>query len=242
MHDPLILACLFGVAVLYSSVGHGGASGYLAVLALFAVDPKTAATGALVLTILVAGLAWIGFSMAGHFSWRMLWPFLVGSVPFAFLGSKLAVSTAVLNGLLAFVLAVAAVVMVVPRREEEVPDRPPPLLPAAAYGALIGVLSGIVGVGGGIFLSPLMIARKWSGLRRVAATSAGFIVVNSIAGLAGRMQAVSVSILPMVGAAFAGGLLGTWLGSKKLSPRGLRVMLAVVLAVAAGKLVMKLGR
>ena len=186
MSQTLLLAALFVVAVLYASVGHGGASGYQAVMGLAGQDLKEAATGALVLNLLVAGTAWIGFARAGHFSWRLLWPFLVGSVPAAVVGSRLPVPAPVLSGLLAFVLLVAAVAMVLPRKDQEVPDRRPPLLPSALIGAFIGVLSGIVGVGGGIFLSPLMITRRWASVRRVAATSAAFIVINSAAGLAGR--------------------------------------------------------
>jgi hypothetical protein len=239
MTQPLLVAALFGVAVLYASVGHGGASGYQAVMGLAGQDLKEAATGSLVLNLLVAGTAWIGFARAGHFSWRLLWPFLVGSVPAAILGARLPVPARALSGLLAFVLVVAAVAMLLPRKDEEVPDRRPPLAIAGIAGALIGTLSGIVGVGGGIFLSPLMIACRWATVRRTAATSAAFIVINSAAGLAGRGAAIPASIWPLVGVTFLGGLLGAWLGSKKLPLGWLRAMLAIVLVVAAGKLAMK---
>lgn len=237
---PLLIAAVFAVALLYSSVGHGGASGYLAVLALVAVSPKTASTSALLLNLLVAGTAWIAFWRAGHFSWSLVWPFVAGSIPAALVGGALRVDDALLYALLALVLVSAAVSMALPRPpgDDAAADRRPRMPVCAGVGALLGIVSGIVGVGGGIFLSPLMIVRRWASPKRVAAASACFIVLNSAAGLAGRLGSRPQGVLgmmPFVAAAFAGGLIGGWLGARRLTPVWLRRLLSVVLLVAAYK-------
>lgn len=233
-----VIAAVFFVAVLYSSVGHGGASGYLAVMALFSIAAATASTGALVLNVLVAGTAWAAFRRAGHFQWSLTWPFLLGSVPLAFAGGLLKTSEPVFKALLAFALACAALRMFLPdRTPDEVRGVRP--LPAAWIGGGIGMLSGIVGVGGGIFLSPLMILMRWAEPKAVAATSACFIVINSVAALAARFVkgGLETSIqLPWVAAAFAGGLLGSRLGARRLGTVWLRRLLGVVLLIAAVKL------
>ena len=237
--DPLVLtAAVLVVSALYASVGHGGASGYLAVLTLLGVVGPKAAGSALALNVLVAGLAWISFWRAGHFSWKQIAPLAACSIPAAALGGWLDVSPALFRVLLAVALAWAAVRMFMP--DPKAAELREPVVPAlAAAGGAIGLLSGIVGVGGGIFLSPLMILMRWGDVKRVAAVSAAFIVVNSAAGLAGRAVRGSLEILPYaapVAAAFAGGLLGGWLGSRKLGPRRLRALLGVVLGLASLKL------
>ncbi|MBI2899364.1 MAG: sulfite exporter TauE/SafE family protein [Planctomycetes bacterium] len=241
-----LLIGVFVVAVLYSSVGHGGASGYLAVLTLFAVSPKTAATGALLLNVLVAGMAWATFRRAGHFSWLLVWPFALGSVPAAFAGGALKTSEPALHAILSIVLVAVAAFMMLPKPAAEPGcDRRPGVPFAAGLGAGLGFLSGIVGVGGGIFLSPIMVLRRWASQQRVAATAACFIVINSIAGLAGRAaggMSLPRSLLPLVGAAFLGGLAGSWLGARRLTPFWLRRLLAVVLLVAAGKMMLQVVR
>lgn len=245
MTETLLLALAAAiVAVLYSSVGHGGASGYLAVMGLMAVPRDTASTSALVLNLLVAGTAWISFNRAGHFSWKLVGPFLLGSLPLAFIGGSLKLANPVFDGLLGFSLAAAAVSMALPRpaAADTIPDRPPRIEGAITIGCSLGLLSGMVGVGGGIFLSPLMIVFRWASPARVAATSAAFIVVNSAAGLGGRLysgQFGMAGLLPVAIAAFGGGLLGSWLGARKLTPPWLRRVLAVVLVVAAGKMLLR---
>ena len=237
-----LAVCL--VAMLYASVGHGGASGYLAVMTLLAMPVRQASTSALVLNILVASTAWWAFARAGYFSWRMTWPFLAGSIPAAFVGGALKTSDPLFYAALATVLLAAGVVMWLPRRAalEPVDDRRPPVWLAGGIGAGLGVVSGMVGVGGGIFLSPLMIVNRWASMRRVAATSACFIVINSAAGLLGRGAAgwsLLPGMVPFVLAACAGGLVGSWLGSTRLHHWGLRMCLALVLLMAAWKMFLR---
>ena len=173
--EPALLALLLGliffVAVAYSSVGHGGASGYLAVLSFFGLAPAAMAPSALCLNLLVAGTSFTSYWRAGHFAFRLLWPFLLTSIPFAFLGGLTPVSPRTYLVLLAVVLIFAAyrLLVVVPPSQEESFIRVPSLAVALPVGAGIGFLSGIIGVGGGIFLSPLLILLKWADAKRTAA-------------------------------------------------------------------------
>ena len=237
----LLLALIFLVAVAYSSVGHGGASGYLAVLSFFGLAPTLMAPGALCLNLLVAGLAFLHYQRAGHFVFRLLWPFLLASIPAAFLGGLTAVPAHLYMGLLAAVLVFTAfrLLLVAPPKQEECFVKPPPIGVALPVGASIGFLSGIIGVGGGIFLSPLLILLKWADAKRTAAASAAFIWINSAAGLYGHLSRKSVdwsSLAWLVGAALAGGLLGSWLGARHFRGLWLRRVLGLVLLVATIKL------
>ncbi|MBI3088447.1 MAG: sulfite exporter TauE/SafE family protein [Candidatus Omnitrophica bacterium] len=233
---------LFVVAALYASVGHGGASGYLALLSLApaALAPDHMATTALTLNLVVAGMGWLAFARAGHFVGRLTWPFLATSVPAAFVGGVTPVSVRVYAVLLAGSLLVAALrlVMAVRRRKEDSME-PPAWAVAAPVGAGIGWLSGVVGVGGGIFLSPLLLLLRWAHVKQTAATSACFILVNSAAGLAGRFTRGAMdygTLWPLLMAAFGGGLVGSRLGAHHFSGALLRRLLAVVLLVASLKL------
>jgi len=243
--DPVLLALLLGlvflVAVAYSSVGHGGASGYLAVLSFFGLPPAAMAPGALLLNLLVAGTSFTAYWRAGLFVFRLLWPFLLTSIPFAFLGGLLAVPVRPYLLLLSAVLIFAAfrLLVVTPPTGEQTFVQPPRLRVALPVGAGIGFLSGVIGVGGGIFLSPLLILLKWADAKRTAAVSAAFIWINSLAGLYGHLLRKSVDwsgLLWLVGAAFAGGLLGSYLGARRFQGVWLRRILAVVLLVATLKL------
>ncbi len=231
------------VAALYSSVGHGGASGYLAVLSLFAFAPVQMATAALVLNVLVAGTGTVNFWRAGHLSWRLLWPFALAAVPAAFLGGLLGVKPELYGLLLAAVLAFAALRLVLrlePGGGAE-GGQPPSLGVALPVGGGIGLLSGVVGVGGGIFLSPLLILRRWATTKQTAAASAAFIVANSLSGLLGRALGGHFELGPLawlIPAAFVGGLAGSYLGASRFSGLWLRRLLAVALLVAAVKLVL----
>ena len=243
--DPAALALLLGlvflVAVAYSSVGHGGASGYLAVLSFFGLAPAAMAPSALCLNLLVAGTSFASYRRAGHFVFQLLWPFLLTSIPFAFLGGLVGVTTGVYAVLLGAALLVAALrllVVAAPKQEESF-VRAPSLWVALPVGAAIGFLSGVVGVGGGIFLSPLILLLKWADAKRTAAASAAFIWINSAAGLYGHLLRKEVdwsALAWLVAAAALGGLLGSYLGARRFQGLWLRRILGVVLIVASIKL------
>ncbi len=238
---PLI-GFTFFVALIYSSVGHGGASGYLALLAFFALPREQMAASALCLNLLVAGLAFWHFFKARHFSWNLIWPFCFSSVPLAFIGGMLKVPASVYSSLLAGALTFAAwrLLFELNLNQHEIKKNPPRLL-SLLVGGLIGMLSGIVGVGGGIFLSPLLLLFRWADPKKTAAASAFFILVNSLAGLAGRLVRNQFQLTPllvyMVLAAFVGGAFGSRLGANYISAKWLRRILAVVLLLAVFKLV-----
>lgn len=238
-----IMALFIIVAFLYSSVGHGGASGYLAVLSFFAFHPAEMASTALILNLIVAGTATISFMRKKHFSWELAWPFVVTSVPASFLGGMIRISAQSYTVLLAVVLLLAAGRLVLNLRSADsadVPLRIPSRWIAMLIGGGIGLLSGVVGVGGGIFLSPLIMLMGWANAKTTAAISAVFILVNSLAGLGGRAVGSTLavgSLLPFIAAAFVGGYLGSHFGSSKYSNLALRRLLALVLVIASVKLV-----
>lgn len=235
----LIIAAIFVVAVLYSSVGHGGASGYLAVMAFLSVAPAVTRPTALVLNLFVASIGAFQFYRAGHFSWKLFWPFAVTSIPFAFLGGMITLPTNVYKILLGLVLLFAAFRLAWSFSKEVEPVSPKIWI-ALICGAAMGLLSGLVGVGGGIFLTPLLLLMNWSETKTAAGISALFILVNSAAGLLGNYQ--QVSLLPSdvwfwIAAAVAGGVLGSLLGARKFESLLLRRLLAAVLLFAAVKLI-----
>ncbi len=237
----MIDALVFLVALVYASVGHGGASGYLALLAAFTTaSPIEMSTSALILNLLVAGCAWRSFWQAGHGSIQLIRPFLLGSVPFAFLGGWLRVSSPWYEGLLAVVLAFAAGRLALSTLSSSSPivTHQPHRGLARLVGGAIGLMSGIVGIGGGIVLSPLMILRRWADSKQTAAASACFIVVNSLAGLLGRSLAGRLDVgssLAFVGPALVGGVVGSRLGAGVLPGPALRRLLAGVLLIAMAK-------
>lgn len=242
MSEILLVLAIASAALLYASVGHGGASGYLAVMALAGVVPATMKPAALALNVLVAGIATWRFARAGAFSLRLWWPFAVASAPAAFLGGSLALPDAGYRPVVGAVLLFAAWQLFVHAARASADEgrvQPPRLLVALPCGAALGLLSGLTGVGGGIFLSPLLLMMHWGGARVVAGVSAAFILVNSITGLAGHLRsgATLPAELPLwLAAAGVGGWIGSALGARRLAPAALRRMLAIVLAVAALKL------
>lgn len=238
-----LCALLLAAAFLYSSVGHAGASGYLAAMALVGIAPETMKPTALVLNVLVASLTAFRFVRADLFSWRGLWPFLLGSIPFSFLGGSLALPGRFYRPAVGVVLLFAGYVLVRRRRHEDgdAQVHEPPAIPAIACGSGIGLLSGLTGTGGGVFLSPLLLLKGWAETRSTAGISATFILANSLAGLAGDLASTRAlpSEMPFfVIAAGTGGLIGSHLGSRYFSPGALRHLLALVLVIAALKLVL----
>ncbi|HMO81154.1 MAG TPA: sulfite exporter TauE/SafE family protein [Pyrinomonadaceae bacterium] len=234
----LIIFAIFLVAVLYSSVGHGGASGYLAVMAVFAVAPEVTRPTALTLNLFVASIATIHYYRAGHFSWRLFVPFAAASVPMAYIGGTIHLPTDVYKVVLGIVLLLAAARLAWHFEGAEDAKEPPVWL-ALMIGAVLGLVSGLVGVGGGIFLTPLLLLLHWARAKTAAAVSAMFILVNSAAGLFGNYpNALSLpgNVWYWVGAAVAGGFVGSYMGARRLDSLLLRRALAVVLVVAGAKL------
>jgi uncharacterized protein len=241
-HLSLIAFCIFVIAFLYSSVGHAGASGYIAVLSLFSVTPAAIKPTALALNILVAAICTWQFWRAGHFSWRLFWPFALLSVPCAFAGGYFDLPTHYFKILVGVVLLYSATrFLIKPPLEQEpiAPDRPV----AISIGACIGLLSGLTGTGGGIFLTPLLLFKHWARAKTAAAVSALFILVNSIAGLLGNFSSTQhfpFFAIALVVAAAIGGSIGSYFGSQRLDPSIIKKLLAVVLLIAGGKLVFAL--
>jgi uncharacterized protein len=223
------------VAFLYSSVGHAGASGYIAVMGLASLSPTLIKPTALLLNILVASIGTWQFARAGHFRWRLFWPFALLSIPLAFLGGAMDLPTLWFKRAVGAVLLLSAINFLWRPGGDDTPRGEPSLPVALGAGGLLGLFAGLTGTGGGIFLTPLMLLRRWARTKTVAATSALFILVNSLAGLAGNLsaaKAVPALAWPMAGAALVGGALGSWLGSQRLPPVAIKRLLALVLLIA----------
>jgi len=239
----LLALSFFLTAVVFSAVGHAGASGYLAAMGLLGTAPATMRPTALVLNVLVASLGTIRYARAGHFSWRLFLPFALTSVPLSFVGGAIALPGPVYRQLVGVVLALAALRLAATAGRgsaEECAEAAPPVGPALAWGAAIGFVAGLTGTGGGIFLSPVLLFLGWSNVRMASGVSAPFVLVNSISGILAAPDAIRM--LPpefplWAVAVLLGGWIGSGLGARRLAPAGMRVVLAAVLLVAAGKLV-----
>jgi uncharacterized membrane protein YfcA len=234
-----LTAGVFIVALLYSSVGHAGASGYIAVMSLLGLAPALIKPTALTLNILVASIGAFQFWRAGHFSWRLFWPFALLSAPFAFLGGYLNLPTQVFKLLVGAVLLYSAALLLA-RPPTESEPRSPSRAVSLGAGAGIGLLSGLTGTGGGIFLTPLLLFMHWARTRQAAAVSALFILVNSITGLAGNISSTRQFpsfALALAAAVVAGGAIGSWFGSRRFDPTVIKRLLAVVLLIAGAKLI-----
>ena len=237
----LLAALFFAAAVLYSSAGHAGASAYLAAMALVGVAPETMRPTALALNVFVATIVTIRFSRAGHLPWRQLVPLVIGSIPMAFIGGTIDLPGEIYRPLVGLVLLVGAWRLTTSGATER-PDgegRVPPLL-GVASGAGIGLLAGLTGTGGGIFLTPLLVLAGWTRTRDAAGLSGAFILANSVSGLVGLATSgvsLPAAIPVWIGVVAAGGLIGSWLGAQRFTVLSLRRVLAVVLVLAAAKLV-----
>jgi uncharacterized protein len=228
------------VAFLYSSVGHAGASGYIATMTLFGLATTVIRPTALILNILVAIIGSFQFWRAGYFSWKLFWPFALLSIPAAYFGGYLQPSAGILRILIGAVLLFSAARLFFRKKDPE-QTNPPSKPVAIGVGTGLGFLSGLTGTGGGIFLTPLLLFCKWAVIRQAAAVSALFILVNSIGGLVGYFTATrSIPTLGIYLAvpAIIGGTIGSYLGSRRMAPRGIAIFLAVVLTIAGCKLIL----
>ena len=241
----LLAVLIFAAAILYSSVGHAGASGYLAAMALVGVAPDVMKPTALALNILVATIATVRYYRAGYFYWSALWPFAVGSTPLSFVGGAIILPGYLYKPAVGLVLLYVAyrlfrsTVQGLPKSADKAIKIP--TAPAVASGGVIGLLAGLTGTGGGIFLSPLLLFTGWARTRPTSGASAAFILVNSVAGLAGNFASVQnlPDAIPVWAvAAGVGGLIGTQLGTRHFQSKGIYRALAAVLVIAGLKLML----
>lgn len=236
---PLLLFLLPIVAFLYASVGHGGASGYLALMSAFSFPMTFMKPTALVLNILVSAVSFYFYYRENNFKWNLFYPFALSSIPFSFLGGYLKIDAFYYKIILATVLVFAVLRLLgfFGKEKNEIKAINLPL--ALAFGALIGFLSGLLGIGGGIILSPVLLLFGWATMKQTAAVSALFILVNSISGLFGFVSqggTLPASSSVLIGVVFIGGLLGAYYGSAKFNSKTLRYVLSVVIGIAILKL------
>jgi uncharacterized protein len=227
------------VALIYAAVGHGGASGYLALGALLGLSQSDLRLPALVMNMAVSGIAFIQFHRAGHFRWSVFWPFALTSIPMAWLGARVVLEPAVFEHVLAVCLLAAAARLLGLFGSTPIELRPVKTPLALASGAVLGTVSGMIGIGGGVFLSPLLILLRWADARSAAAVSALFILVNSAAGALSAVQHGEVlhpDTSTWTCTALLGGLVGSFIGARRLSPIWVQRVLGVVLVLASVKL------
>ncbi|HUQ65558.1 MAG TPA: sulfite exporter TauE/SafE family protein [Flavitalea sp.] len=241
MADSVVIfyIALFIIAFLYASVGHGGASGYLALMAIYGISPEVMKPTALLLNLFVSIISFIQFYRGGHFRMKLFWPLAIGSIPFAFIGGLLHIDASVYKFILGILLVITVIRFLFFGNIQTAETREPQIIPSLLIGAGIGFLSGLIGIGGGIILSPILLLLRWSTMKQTAAISALFIFVNSLSGLMGQLYKginFSSDMMIYVIVAFVGGLLGAYVGSLKLKAGALKNVLALVLLVAAYKL------
>ncbi|MEO5889430.1 MAG: sulfite exporter TauE/SafE family protein [Ferruginibacter sp.] len=241
MQDYIVLfyGLLFLVAFLYASVGHGGASGYLALMAIFSIAPEVMKPTALLLNLFVSLTSFIQFYRGRHFLWKIFLPLAIGSIPLAYIGGRMELGGPVYKTLLGFLLLipVARFLFFGNTPAHELKKSSPAL--SLFIGAAIGFLSGLIGIGGGIILSPVLLILKWTDQKQTAAISALFIFVNSFSGLAGQLKKgihFNESMVWYVGIAFIGGICGAYFGALRFKQTILKNLLAVGLLLAACKL------
>lgn len=237
----LFLALLFIVAFLYSSVGHGGASGYLALMALFGLAPALMKSSALILNIFVSFISFYQYYKGGYFKWKIFLPFALASIPLAFLGAFITIDALIYKKILGVLLIFPILRLLGLIGKESDVQKEVHTGIAILIGASIGLLSGMIGIGGGIILSPLILMFHWANMKQTAAVSALFIFVNSIAGLIGLLSkgtAIDPVVYGWLAVAFIGGLLGAYYGRNKFSNTILKRALAIVLVIASVKLLL----
>ena len=238
-HIWLFLAVLPLIAFLYASVGHGGASGYLALMAIFSFAPETMKPTALLLNLFVAAIAFYHYYKAGYFNKKLFMSFAISSIPLAFVGGMIEVDATLYKKILAILLIFAILKMLNVFGKESTIIKDVKLWKGLIVGGLIGFFSGLIGIGGGIILTPVILLLHWGKMKEAAAVSALFIWVNSAAGLIGQLSSgykISSQAFVLVAIALVGGYIGSYYGSKKLNNKPLRYLLACVLVIASVKL------
>jgi uncharacterized membrane protein YfcA len=233
-----ITLALFLIAILYSSVGHAGASGYIAVLLIAGLTPDIIKPVALSMNIAVATIGSYQFCKGGHFRWHLFWPFALLALPMAFVGGYLRIAPGLFHLFIGIVLVASALRFIYSPKEAS-SLRPLDLRLGLPTGAGLGLLAGMTGTGGGIFLTPLLLLMRWAGAKEAAAVSVVFILCNSVAGLTGHLIATRdfpLYSLAFLLAAISGGYIGSRLGSHHLPAAHIKRLLAAVLLIAGGKL------
>lgn len=235
----LFYGLLFVVAFLYASVGHGGASGYLALMAIYGFAPEVMKPTALLLNLFVSLMAFLQFYRGRHFNWKIFLPLALASIPLAYLGGTMGLESGLYKKILGLLLLFPVARFFFMKQEAEINIKPSKAAGSVAIGGGIGFLSGLIGIGGGIILSPILLLLKWADQKQTAAISALFIFVNSLSGLTGQLSKgiqFSPEMVGMVLIAFTGGCIGAWLGSLKFRQAVLKNILAAVLSLASFKL------
>ncbi len=235
------LILLFIVALLYASVGHGGASGYLALMALYAFAPEVMKPTALILNLFVSLTSFLLFLKGGHFKWKLFLPFALASIPMSFLGGTITLDAHIYKKVLGILLLFPVLRFFAFPNTADKDLKDSNVFLSILIGGVIGFLSGLIGIGGGILLSPILLLLDWTNQKQTAAISALFIFVNSIAGLAGQLShgiKIEPQMISFVLIAFVGGLVGAWLGSLRFNQQVLKYTLAVVLLMASVKLIL----
>ena len=235
----LFYCLLFIVAFLYSAVGHGGASGYLALMVLFGITPEVMKPTALMLNLFVSLTSFIQFYRGKHFLWKIFLPFAIASVPLSFIGGAIVVDANVYKKILGLLLLIPIIRFLFFANFDVKETRKSNVYLSLLIGGVIGFLSGLIGIGGGIILSPILLLMKWTNQKQTAAISALFIFVNSLSGLAGQLTKgiqFTTNMYAYVVVAFAGGLCGAYFGALRFKQSWLKNILAVVLMFASYKL------
>jgi uncharacterized protein len=237
--DYLFLMFLFIIAFLYSSVGHGGGSGYLALMALYSISPDYIRSSALILNVFVSAIAFFGYYKAGYFKLKLILPFIITSIPMAYLGGTFKVNPTAFKFILGVFLLIAVVRIMFMPSQQQGETKAPYLFLSLLIGGVLGFLSGLIGIGGGIILTPLLIIFRWATIKESAAASAIFILLNSISGILALINThlqIKPHLYSWIIVVIIGGLIGSYSGSVKLQSHKLKYILAIVLVFASFKL------
>ena len=238
--EILFYVLLLLVSFLYASVGHGGASGYLALMACFSFAPNVMRPTALILNLFVSAIAFIQYYKSGYFQWKLFWPFAITSIPAAFIGGVIQVDENIYKKILAVLLLFSVVKLIGFNTPSVTVRKKQNLIASLILGLIIGFFSGMIGIGGGIILSPLILLLHWADMKQTAAVSALFIFVNSLAGLSGSIiHGININSTMglMLAIALVGGFAGSYSGAKKFNTVKLKFLLAIVLMIASTKLI-----